>query len=205
MPKAFAKWNRPPSTITKRMAKYAKILEKEMSDAIGLATYTMRDTAKRHTHQARNIAASDSITGKARKTAGQSPVRTKVYRNENRGTVSAVNYYTYGRTKGISSLFTRFGRRQQLTRVGLVVDPANRGNYLQRKSALKGKKARLIRFDQDAGLKKWATRYKMIQHAKVYLDAEMAYQLVTRPALRKNTDKISKIYQHAFLVAGARL
>lgn len=194
-----------PSTITKRMAKYTKILEREMSDAIGLATYTVRDYAKKLTYQARNVSASDSITGKARKSAGQSPVRTKVDRTEMKGQVSAIPYYTYARTRGLAGLFTRFGRRNLLAREGLVVTPSKRGNYLQRKAALKGKRPRLVRFSEDPALKKWATARKMLSHQKIYMsEPEMIHSLITRPALRKNTKKIRGLYEAAFVTAGGR-
>jgi hypothetical protein len=204
MARKLASWTRPPSAATKRMAKYAKILEREMSDALGEATYTVRDAAKKRTFQTRSVGASDSITGKPKRMAGQSPVRTKVYRADQRGTVSAVPYYTYARTRGLTSLLTRLGRRDALARPGLVVNPAKRGNYLQRKAALKGKKPRLIEFAQNPGLKAWALKRKMLGRQKIYLgDAETIHLLVTRPALAKNVKKVRSFYEKAFIKAGA--
>lgn len=194
-----------PGSMGRRLAKYQQILQREMSDAVGEATYAVRDTARKQAYQTRTVGATDSITGKARRFSGQSPVRTKVDRAASKGTVSAVPYYTYARTRAITNMFTRFGRRSQLTREGLVVNPANRGNYLQRRQGLKGKKPRLIRFADDPALQKWALKRKMLSRQKIYLsDAELIHSLVTRPALAKNTKRIRGFYEAAFISAGGK-
>lgn len=194
----LATWQTNPSAMTRRLARYNQILHREMGDAVGEATYMVRDAAKRKAFAARTVGASDSITGRPRRMAGQSPVRTKVYRSEQRGTVHAIPHYTYARTRGLVGLLTRLGRRGVLTRPGLVVSPAKRGG-------LKGKRPRLIRFDESPSLKKWAIARKMIQRQKYWLgDAETIHMITTRPALSQNIKKVSALYDKAFAAAGAR-
>ena len=178
------------------MAKYIKILNFEMRDALGVATIAVRDSAKRRAFPARKVSASDSETKKERRFAGRTPVRKKIIRAENKGQISAVPYYTYARTKAIQNLLTQFGKRENLTRKGLVV-------YRPWINLSK-----LIYFDfrTDRALKQWAIKRKMISKHKLFVDdPRVINALLLRPAMRRENKLIQRTYQGAFIRAGVRL
>lgn len=166
-----------------------------MQDALGVATLLVRDSAKRRAYPSRKVSDSDSKNGRGKTFSGQTPVRKKIIRSENKGRIWAVPYYTHARTPAIKDLYTAFGRREQLTRKGLRV-------Y---RPWVKLSQLVTVEFAKDKRLKKWAIERKMIQHHKIRVeDPRILSALLPHPALRRNRKKVKRLWESAFLTAGAK-